>query len=295
VIDGILSIDKPSGWTSHDVVARVRRITGQREVGHAGTLDPLATGLLILVLGAATRLSAYLMESDKTYCADMLLGVTTTTDDAEGAILDRCSVPELDPADIEGHLRRFMGEIEQVPPAYSAVHQGGERLHRLARKGVAVDSRPRRVVIHRLALEELDLPRLRVIVRCGSGTYIRALARDLGAALGTGAHLCALRRVASGSFAVEDAAPLDGLTRDEVLRWLQPLDRAVIAWPAVVLSAEEASRVCHGRAVPLGCLAPGNVRLYGPGGELVALGRGAGSEVRPFRVFAQVESRADSR
>jgi tRNA pseudouridine55 synthase len=293
VIDGILAVDKPLGWTSHDVVARVRRIAGQRQVGHAGTLDPLATGLLLVVLGAATKLSSYLMDTEKTYRAELMLGVSTTTDDAEGEIARRSTVPELAADEIRETLEKFQGEFDQVPPAYSAVRQGGERLYKLVRRGEDVSPRPRRVVIHEIALELVDLPRLRMVVRCGSGTYIRALARDVGDALGTGGHLCALRRISSGSFVVDEAVSIEVSSREAILRSVAPLDRALPDWPTVVLSTAEASRVRHGQAVTLGGPAPGNVRLYGPDGDLVALGRSSGVEVRPFRVFARAESGED--
>jgi tRNA pseudouridine55 synthase len=294
VIDGILPIDKPSGWTSHDVVARVRRLAGQREVGHAGTLDPLATGLLLVVLGRATRLSSYVMDSEKSYRAEVALGVATTTDDSEGEVIEVTAVPKLDAGRVEACLRPLTGEIDQLPPAYSAVHQGGERLYRLARQGAEIVPRPRRVAVHELRLEALELPVLRLFVRCGSGTYVRSLARDLGAALGTGGHLRSLRRTASGSFSVAEAVQLDGLTRDGVVRAVEPLDRAVLDWPAAALSAPQARDIGHGRPIELGRPVSGNVRLYGPDGGLAALGRGCGGEVRPFRVFMQAESGAHS-
>jgi tRNA pseudouridine55 synthase len=295
VIDGILPVDKPQGWTSHDVVARVRRVTSQRHVGHAGTLDPLATGLLLVLLGKATRLSSYLMNTDKGYCAEIVLGVATTTDDAEGEILERKRVPHLDLHEITACLARFTGEIDQIPPAYSAVRQGGVRLYKLARKGIDVVPEPRRVCVHRITLESYEPPSLRLAIRCGPGTYIRSLARDIGDVIGAGGYLHALRRISSGGFVVRQSLQPAEMTRQTIEARLEPLDRALLTWPAAVLSDLDAERVEKGQAIELGAPAPGNVRLYGPSGELVALGRGAGEEVRPFRVFGRVESGAHTR
>lgn len=286
MIDGILAVDKPQGWTSHDVVGRVRRVAGQRQVGHAGTLDPLATGLLLVVLGRATRVSSYLMESEKVYCAEVVLGVSTSTDDAEGNILGQATVPNLSRADLESCLAQFVGEIDQIPPTYAAVRQGGERLYKLARKGVNVSPAPRRVVIHEILLQDFSSPRMRLRVRCGPGTYIRSLARDVGEAVGAFGYLHVLRRVASGTFVVEDAVALDGLTRDDVIGAAQPIDRAVAGWPAIVLNVADAVRVRRGLEVTLGVPVAGNVRLYCSSGTLVALGNARGGAVKPFRVFA---------
>lgn len=285
MISGILAIDKPLGWTSHDVVARVRRVTGQRQVGHAGTLDPLATGVLVLVLGQATRLSAYLMQSSKTYCAEIVLGVTTATDDAEAP--SRCIMPcTVSPAEVERCLAGFVGTIDQVPPAYAAVKQGGEKLYVLARKGVDVQPAPRVVTIRALELMVWHPPRLRVRVHCDAGAYIRSLARDLGTALGTGAYLHALRRVASGGISVRQCHELEELnSREAVERVLLPPDRAVLGLPAAVLSDAGVASVRHGRLAELAA-APGcTVRLYDARGELVALGEGTGPRVKPVRVF----------
>jgi tRNA pseudouridine55 synthase len=284
VIHGILAVDKPQGWTSHDVVARIRKITAQRQVGHAGTLDPLATGVLLVLLGRATRLSSYLMAMPKTYLAEVVLGASTATDDAEAPVSRQQPVPPHGSTEIEHCLERFVGRIEQVPPAYAAIRQGGERLYRLARRGLEVEVNPRTVDVYSIELLHWHSPRIRIRVTCGSGTYIRSLARDIGASLGTCAYLHALRRTASGSITALDAVPLAGLTREGVDRALETLDRAVLDWPAAVLDPADIEAVTHGRPVLLGCLSPGNVRLYGASGELVALARG-GDLARPFRVF----------
>ncbi|HZU13037.1 MAG TPA: tRNA pseudouridine(55) synthase TruB [Chloroflexota bacterium] len=285
MISGILPIDKPLGWTSHDVVRRVRRVAGQRSVGHAGTLDPLATGVLVVVLGSATRLSSYLLASDKEYCAEVVLGATTATDDAEGDLLRCAPVRGLSRSDIERAVGGFVGDIDQVPPRYAAVKRGGQKLYVLARRGEDVDVEARRVTISRVEVVRVDLPRVRLRVTCGAGTYIRALARDLGAALGVGGYLHALRRVRSGQFVVSDCAPLDRLTSaNEVRAAILPPERAVLALSARVLSTGEAEAVGYGRAVEAADV-HGSIRLYDRDGRLLALGEAVGGSLKPTRVF----------
>lgn len=287
MISGILCVDKALGWTSHDVVARVRRAAGQRQVGHAGTLDPLATGVLLLVLGHATRLSSHLMDTTKVYCAEIVLGVTTVTNDGEAPAGEIRNVTHLDRAAISGCLDKFVGDIDQVPPAYAAVRHGGEKLYAKARRGEIFDAPARRVTIHGIELERWALPRLRLRVRCGSGTYIRALARDIGACLGVGGYLHALRRVSSGSFTVEEAVPVDGLIdAEDIHRAILPPDRAVTDLPAIVLAQDEVPRVHQGRAVTAESEASGMIRLYSLNGRLEALGQATGGLISPVRVFA---------
>jgi tRNA pseudouridine55 synthase len=288
-LNGILPIDKPPGWTSHDVVARVRRLAGQRQVGHAGTLDPLATGLLLVVLGPATRLSGYLMASPKAYCAEVVLGAQTNTDDAEGKVIGQGEYAGVMREGIEAVLPRFVGEILQVPPAYAAVKQGGQRLYVLARKGIAVQPQARTVAINALRVLAWEPPRLRLFVECGSGTYIRSIARDLGEALGTCAYLHALRRVRSGAFRVEEAASLERLEQEGVAAWLRRPDYAVLDLPAVVASGEDARRVGHGGAILLGHDVAGRVRLYDGNGHLLALAEARAGTVKPFLVFPERE------
>lgn len=293
MIDGILPIDKPMGWTSHDIVARLRRIAGQRAVGHAGTLDPLATGALILVLGAATRLSSYLMNAPKVYCAEIVLGATTVTDDAEAPLSCLTDVSDISEADIQSVLARFVGTIDQVPPAYAAIKRGGQKLYQLARKGIEVEPVPRRVTITAIEIITWDTPRLRLRIGCESGTYIRSLARDIGAVLGVGGYLHALRRISSGSFTAEALVSLtDLIDASSVAAAVFPLDRAVLDLPAVVLDADDLRRVRHGGAVALGVPASGTVRLYGPSGTLVALAECRERTVHPIRVF-EGETSAD--
>src|SRR5919204_2226954 len=202
---GLLLIDKPERWTSHDVVAFLRPILGTRRVGHAGTLDPLASGLLVIVYGHATKLADVLHRSRKTYLADVALGAETTTDDREGAVTLTAAVPEIDDAFLRRTLAAFVGRHDQTPPAYSALHVEGRRAYQLARRGEAVALAARPVEIDALDLVAREPALLRVQVSCSAGTYIRALARDIGRALGTRAHLGALRRLCVGPFSVDDA------------------------------------------------------------------------------------------
>ncbi len=285
-MDGILNLNKPRGLTSHDVVARVRSITRQREVGHAGTLDPMATGVLLLCLGRATRLAEYLMDSPKLYRARIRLGVTTDTDDAEGAVIAEKPVV-VDRAAVEAVLERFRGPILQVPPMYSALKRDGQPLYRLARQGQRVEREPRPVEIYRLDLTLWEPPELTLEVLCSPGTYIRALARDLGEALGCGAHLTGLVRLASGDFRLEDAAELDALTPERLPELLLPPDAALRRYPALFLDAAQARAVRHGRDIPAVLLADDRkagqrdaplARAYGPDGRLLAV-----LEYRPDR------------
>lgn len=288
MIHGILAIDKPLGWTSHDVVARCRRVAGQRQVGHAGTLDPLATGVLLLVLGSATRLSSYLMETRKVYCADVVLGATTATDDAEAPLQTQADASHITLDDLHGCLARFTGDLEQVPPAYAAVRRGGQKMYVLARQGIEVERPPRPVTIDQIELVEWKPPRVRLLVRCGPGTYIRSLARDVGAALGVGGYLHGLRRIRSGQVGIDDCHALDSLTdRAAVEAALLPPDYALLHLPAAVLSPAEVAAVRTGQAVPGGRGGNEEVRLYDPSGTLVGLARQAGGLLKPFRVFQE--------
>ena len=287
MITGILPVDKPLGWTSHDVVARIRRVIGQRQVGHAGTLDPLATGLLLVVLGKATRFSSYLMASPKIYVAEMVLGATTTTDDAEGCMQNRADVSHLSRSDVALRVSHFVGEIDQVPPLYAAVKRGGEKLYVLARKGETVRPEARRVTVYSIDMQDWQPPRLRIRVQCGQGTYIRSLARDIGAALGVGGYLHALRRTVSGTFTVAGSCPLDTLRSiDDVREQLRLPERAVLDWPAVVLNEIEVRSACSGRRIQTHANIAGQVRLYDSRGGLLGLGEAAHGTIRPFHILA---------
>jgi tRNA pseudouridine55 synthase len=279
---GLVVVDKPGGMTSHDVVARVRRLAGTRKVGHAGTLDPMATGVLVLGLNRATRLLGHLTLTDKRYTATVRLGVTTTTDDAEGEVVATRSTEALTEADVRSALAAFAGEIDQVPSSVSAIKIAGKRAHARVRDGEEVDLPSRRVTVHSLDVTALALPSLEIDVRCSSGTYIRAIARDLGAVLGVGGHLTALRRTAVGPFTVHDAHTLDEL--DDSFTMTPIADAARACFPAVQLSDADATSVRVGRAldVRLDVL----TALFAPDGEFLALYReGEDGRARAVAVF----------
>ncbi len=290
-MDGILIVNKPGGMTSHDVVARVHRWSGIRRVGHAGTLDPLATGVLVLCLGQATRLSEYLMASPKQYRATILLGVETDTYDREGRVVRRSPV-NLSRAQVEAALAEFVGKIAQVPPMYSALKREGTPLYRLARRGQEVERQARQVEIYTLQLMDWSPPQLTIEVTCSPGTYIRSLAHDLGQRLGCGAHLTALTRLASGEFRLEQAVTLDELSAAFMertwQRYLLPMDVALQGLPALHLDARQAARVRQGMSLPAAPDHPGGpARAYDPEGHLVAILKRTqdGSHWRPEKVF----------
>lgn len=283
---GILNINKPSGMTSHDVVAAVRRAARVRRVGHTGTLDPMASGVLLVCLDQATRVSQFLMSSDKLYRAQICLGQTTDTDDREGQVkLSRPVSSSLDAATIQKALANFVGEIAQVPPRYAAIKHRGVPLHRLARQGVDVQPTSRKVTIHAIQLCEWYSPMLTVNVHCGPGTYIRALARDLGEHLGCGGHLVDLVRLKSGQFHLEEAVDLGevvrrlpGSTRQELADILWPLDAALTGMARMTVDAEAENHLRYGRQISGSPPGPDEGqptlrRSYATDGTLVAIVR----------------------
>lgn len=281
-------MDKPSGPTSHDVVARARRLFRTRTVGHCGTLDPFATGLLILVFGSATRLAQWVERHPKTYRAVVALGTRTDTDDRTGVVVERQVTAEWPTeAAVRGALARLTGVITQRPPAYSAKRIGGERSHRLARRGAAPEPEPVEVTVHRLELVGYHPPELTLEAVVSPGTYVRALGRDLGALLGTGAHLAELRRERIGPWGVAEATPLEALTGHEPLR--PPLE-LVQGLPVVELTADEAARIRQGRPVPRDAAAPGSAALVA-GGALVAVAVGTEAGWQPRTVLPPEEAR----
>lgn len=276
--DGLLLIDKPSGITSHDAVARVRRVIGVRKVGHAGTLDPMATGLLVMGVGRGTRLLRFLGETPKLYEGTGVLGVRTSTLDAEGEVVAEAPV-EVSPEQLREAMDRFTGEIEQTPPAYSAIKVGGEPLYRAARRGEAVEAPVRTVHVYAFNLRGFASPSFEFRVRCSGGTYVRSLVADVGNALGCGAHLSALRRTAVGPFSVEEAR-----TPDDPGAPL-PLERAVEHLAAVQLDPEEAKAAGHGRILgPAGIAGP--YRAVGPDGTLIGIYRDDGAKAVPEVILA---------
>jgi tRNA pseudouridine55 synthase len=292
---GLLNINKPSGPTSHDVVSAVRRGTGERRVGHAGTLDPLAEGVLVLALGKATRLLEYLAGSDKRYRAEVRLGITTDTYDIQGEVVAERPVPgpgDLTPDTVCDVLQsQFSGGILQRPPVYSALKVGGKAAYARARAGEEVELQPRPITIHAVDLLKLDSPDLTLDVHCGPGTYVRSLAHDLGQALGPGATLTGLTRVASGTFRLEDAVPLDALQAAfEDGTWSQHLlsaDLALAGTPQVRLDEVGYEHLRNGRAIPAQDISMGLARAYAPDGRFVAvlLGDPSGGAWRPKKVF----------
>lgn len=280
-LHGVLLVDKPRGPTSFDVVARIRRALGERKVGHTGTLDPMATGLLPLCLGHGTRLVPFLTSMDKAYRATVRLGVATDTLDAEGREVRRDPpdrVAAVDAAAFEGVLAGFRGRIVQRPPAFSAIKVDGERLYERARRGEAVEAPPRAVEIHALTLVAAAPPEFTIEVRCSKGTYIRTLGADIGEALGLGAHLTALRRTATGPFTVEDALPLEAVEADPAaaLRALRSPADAVAHLPTIALAGDALADVRHGRRRAFPEAPVGLCRALDPAGRLVALMETAG-------------------
>jgi tRNA pseudouridine55 synthase len=301
---GLVIVDKPGGMTSHDVVARVRRLAGTAKVGHAGTLDPMATGVLVIGVEKATRLLGYLTLTEKDYAATIRLGLSTSTDDAEGEITGTASAAGVSAETLAAAIAGLTGEIRQVPPAVSAIKVEGQRAYRLTRAGAAPELKARPVTVYEFAVTAVrrdgDFLDVDATVRCSSGTYIRALARDLGAALGTGGHLTRLRRTRVGGYGVGDARTLEQLAgRFEVL----PLAQAAsAAFPRRNLSADEARRLAHGgrlaAAPPAGdppaggpaaadpAVPAGPTAAYAPDGTLIALVAEESGQARPLVVFA---------
>jgi tRNA pseudouridine55 synthase len=281
---GFLNVDKPLGMTSHDVVAKVRRAAGIKKIGHAGTLDPLATGVLILCVGGATRLSDYIMHGTKRYRAQVRLGQVTDTYDAEGEVVQERDASQVTQADVENAMQRFLGEIEQVPPMYSAIKQGGKKLYELARAGKTVEREARKVRIDALEIADWQPPEFTLDVTCSAGTYIRSLAFDVGEALGVGAHLAGLVRTASGVFTLENAVPLDTLLSDPAA-YLVPPRTALAEYPAWVVDAADEAELAHGRSI-VGALADGTIAMaYRVDERLVAIVRADDGRLKPDKVF----------
>ncbi|MEE2786039.1 MAG: tRNA pseudouridine(55) synthase TruB [Myxococcota bacterium] len=276
--DGFLLIDKPSGWTSFDVVARLRTLLGTRRIGHTGTLDPMASGLMVVLVGRATRLAPFVTDLGKAYLADIQLGTTTNTYDAEGDVMSRASPEDLDVealhAKVGALLPNFRGDIEQRPPAFSAIKVNGERAYAKARRGEGVVLPPRPVTVHRFDVVAKDGLRLVASVACSKGTYIRSLAHDLGTALGVGAHLAGLRRTAVGHFSVRDARTLESISALEIPErqgLLGTLAEAVAHLPTLLLDARQVVDVRHGKTIQVECAAAEMMRALDEDGHLVAL------------------------
>lgn len=288
-VDGVLPLDKPFGMTSNAALQAVRRIFNADKAGHAGTLDPLASGLLPVLFGQATRFSGWLLDSDKSYLASMQLGVTTETGDAEGNVLETRPV-DVTIAQIDDALARFRGEIEQVPPMYSALKRAGRPLYELARQGLTVERAVRRVRIERLERLGFSGTRLEIRATCSKGTYIRTLAEDIGRLLGCGAHLAGLRRVAAGNFAIEQAASLDqlsGLDDDARAGWLRPVDELLTGLPEIGLDPAESRRFAQGQGLDMKVVEGQAYRVYAQQRLFLGVGAGEpGDRLQPRRLIS---------
>lgn len=285
--DGLVVVDKPGGWTSHDVVARIRRLAGTRRVGHAGTLDPMATGVLVVGVGKATKLLGHLALTAKEYDATIRLGASTVTDDAEGEVTATADASAVTPEAVAAGVAALTGPIRQVPSAVSAVKIDGVRSYHRVRSGEDVELPPRDVVVSRFDVlatrREGEFVDLDVSVACSSGTYVRALARDLGASLGVGGHLTALRRTAVGPYRLDVARTLDQLGAEFTPMPLA--EAAAAAFPRLDVDAATAGRVAHGMPLPPTGLGPGPVAVFGPDGTLLSLVEDRGSRAKHLAVF----------
>jgi tRNA pseudouridine55 synthase len=299
---GILLVDKPAGMTSHDVVAAVRKHVRPLRVGHTGTLDPIASGLLILCVGEATKIAGFIEAQRKRYRATLLLGLRTDTLDVSGTVTSRAPVEALSEERVDAVARTFIGTIEQIPPAFSAIKVDGVRAYARARRSEDVQLAPRKVNIERLDIERIDLPRVQFVVECSKGTYIRSLCRDLGEALGVGGSLESLRRLEIGRFSLDEAVPLAELaTCESVAQALLPASKGLASMPVLACTTEEVESLRHGmtlslREPPGDASAEGSwAQALGADGELVAVGRlswdGDKIVFHPKRVMLSGESR----
>ena len=287
---GFLNINKPAGLTSHDVVARVRRFfrqqVGKIKVGHAGTLDPLATGVLILCVGDATRLSDYVMHGTKQYRAVVHMGITTETYDAEGETIASQDASHITQDELQAILPQFTGDIEQVPPMYSAIKQGGKKLYELAREGKTVERPARHITIHNITLIDSSPPRFTLDVVCSAGTYIRSLAYDIGEALEVGAHLAGLTRTRSGTFSLDEAINLDDfLEADDWQQYLTMPYDALGDYSRITLTEEQAAALKHGKFISRSADLPDPVMAYMPDKKLGAILETRNTDWKPRRVF----------
>jgi len=293
VMDGVLNINKSSGMTSHDVVLHVRRMFKEKRVGHTGTLDPSATGVLVLCLGKATRIAQYLEAGEKEYQAVLRLGVITDTLDAEGRVLETRTYIPPDRSRILDALQRFTGNITQIPPAYSALKIGGVPSYKLARQGKALPLKARQVIIHDIQLISYDDPWIKISVRCSKGVYIRSLCADLGEAWGCGAHLANLVRTRSGRFRIEEGATLDRLSNynpEELNAALVPIDNALDDMPAITVNESDSIRILHGNRIEKTANAIGEeglmVRIHDEAGRFLAIARKGSGILKPEIVFS---------
>ena len=290
-MNGIVIVDKPAGWTSQDVTARLRRVFQTRRIGHGGTLDPMATGVLPVFVGRATRGVEFFEHAEKTYEATLRLGITTDTEDITGTVLTESPV-SVTREQLEAVLPRFRGDILQVPPMYSALKVNGQKLYELARKGREVERQPRPITIHELQLLEITGTEARLRVRCSKGTYIRTLCKDIGEALGCGGCMAALRRVQAGEYTLEGSIPLRRLldiseAGEDVEHLLWPVDTMFASHEKLSLNEKQARLVKNGNAFASDC-PDGTYRVYAPNGEFLALCKAEGGKVSTIKSFFEV-------
>ena len=286
-MNGIVIVDKPVGWTSQDVVSKLRGVLHTKRVGHGGTLDPMATGVLPVFVGRATRGVEFFEHAEKTYEATLQLGLTTDTEDTTGTVLTQQEV-HISETQILGVLPQFRGEILQIPPMYSALKVDGQKLYELARKGKEVERKPRPITIHQLELLEFTGETARLRVRCSKGTYIRTLCKDIGEALGCGGCMAALRRTAAGEYGIEEAVPLQTLLDTETPdQYLRPVDSMFRNYPAITLSPKQETRCRNGNSFTLK-IADGTYRVYGQNGEFLALSKVESEIMSTIKSFWEV-------
>ncbi len=286
-MNGIVIVDKPQGWTSQDVTARLRRVFNTRRIGHGGTLDPMATGVLPVFVGRATRGVEFFEHAEKTYEATLRLGITTDTEDITGTVLTQQEAFVTGPQ-MEAVLEQFRGEILQIPPMYSALKVNGQKLYDLARRGVEVERKPRPVTIHELTLLSMEADGIHLRVRCSKGTYIRTLCKDIGEALGCGGCMADLRRVTAGEYTIAEAVPLEILLKtEEPERFLRPVDSMFRQFPAVTLTEKQTLRCRNGNAFSVN-RPDGTYRVYDSSGEFLALSQVKDGVMSTIKSFFEV-------
>ena len=291
-MNGIILVDKPQGWTSHDVVAKLRGIYQQRRIGHSGTLDPMATGVLAVFLGRGTRAVELCENDEKEYVAELLLGTVTNTQDITGEVLEQQTVNVSQPQ-LEQVLETFIGPQQQIPPMYSAVKIGGKKLYELARKGQSVERKPRDIVIRELELQRFDGKMAQLRVVCSKGTYIRTLCHDIGATLGVGGCLSSLRRTRAGRFSLADCVTLEEIQQAREqgnhMALLRPVDSLFACYPALYLGEKETLRCKNGAENAIPGMPDGNYRVYGSGNEFLMLGKSQNGILRTVKSFFEVK------
>ncbi len=286
-MNGIVIVDKPEGWTSQDVTAKLRGVFKTRRIGHGGTLDPMATGVLPVFVGRATRGVEFFEHAEKTYIARLRLGITTDTEDITGTVLEERPVSVTAEA-LEEVLSKFRGEIDQIPPMYSAIKINGQKLCDLARKGREVERQSRRVTIFRLECQEFNGTEATLLVHCSKGTYIRTLCKDIGASLGCGGCMAALRRVSAGAYTEENAVKLDTLVAAENPEsYLQPVDSMFAAYPKITLTEKQEKRCRNGNSFSI-ALPEGTYRVYGASGEFLMLAKVENGIMATVKSFFEV-------